>query len=95
MRGFFRVNFKEWKRLSCTCVLQADVAKLETSLSLSGYRIELKIFGFSEKLPVLAQKIASQMQNLASTELEFKVLTYFFLKLVADHGANDEAMKVI
>ncbi|XP_073396481.1 nardilysin-like isoform X2 [Physcomitrium patens] len=50
----------------------ADVAKLETSLSLSGYRIELKIFGFSEKLPVLAQKIASQMQNLASTELEFK-----------------------
>lgn len=54
-------------------MLQADVAKLETSITLAGYRIELKMFGFSEKLPVLAQKIANQMKTLTSTQLEFEV----------------------
>ena len=55
------------------CMPQADIAKLETSITLSGYRIELKMFGFSEKLPVLAQKIANNMKTLTSTQLEFEV----------------------
>lgn len=62
-------------RWNASSVAQADVAKLETSISLSGYRIELKMFGFSEKLPALARKIASHMKTLISTELDFEVGT--------------------
>jgi len=68
---------QRWNASTWPCIVQADVANLETSISLSGYRIELKIFGFSEKLPALARKIASHMKTLTTTELDFEVATFF------------------
>lgn len=64
-------------KIVCSCfVVQAGVAKLDTSVSLSGYRIELKMFGFSEKLPVLAGRIARRMKAVTLSEVHFAVGTH-------------------
>ncbi|KAL3700566.1 hypothetical protein R1sor_018588 [Riccia sorocarpa] len=50
----------------------ANVAKLESSISLSGDKIELKLFGFNEKLAVLARKIAELYETFVPREDRFK-----------------------
>ncbi|ERN04132.1 hypothetical protein AMTR_s00077p00061270 [Amborella trichopoda] len=53
---------------------QADVAKLETSLSISGDRIEVKLYGFNDKLPTLLSKILSISRSFLPSEDHFKVI---------------------
>jgi hypothetical protein len=62
------------------CLLQANVAKLETTFSVSGDKLELKIFGFSEKLPVLASKILKFMTTFtpAADRFEVKLKKHLF-----------------
>ncbi|KAL2651160.1 hypothetical protein R1flu_019288 [Riccia fluitans] len=50
----------------------ANVAKLESSMSLGGDRLELKLFGFNEKLAVLARKIAELYQSFVPSEDRFQ-----------------------
>ncbi len=56
-----------------TVFVQANVAKLESSLAVTGDKIDLKLFGFNEKLPVLAQKIAELLTSLVPREDRFQV----------------------
>ncbi len=53
--------------------MQANVAKLESSLAVTGDKIDLKLFGFNEKLPVLAHKIAELLTSLVPREDRFQV----------------------
>lgn len=53
--------------------MQANVAKLESSLTFSGDKLDLKIYGFNEKLPVLASKIAELLTSLVPKEDRFQV----------------------
>lgn len=53
---------------------QANVAKLETSFSVLGDKLELKIFGFNEKLPVLASKILKFMTTFTPAADRFEVM---------------------
>ncbi|CAM6083277.1 unnamed protein product [Calypogeia fissa] len=52
----------------------ANVAKLESSMSVSGGRLELKLFGFNEKLPVLAHKIAELYRTFVPSEDRFQAM---------------------
>ncbi|KAG0572112.1 hypothetical protein KC19_VG069600 [Ceratodon purpureus] len=52
----------------------ANVAKLESSMTFSGDKLDLKIFGFNEKLPVLASKIAELLTSLVPREDRFQVI---------------------
>jgi secreted Zn-dependent insulinase-like peptidase len=54
-------------------MIQANMAKLETSITLSGYRLEVKLSGFSEKLPVLAERIAANLKGIFVTSGNFEV----------------------
>ena len=49
------------------------MAKLETSITLSGYKLEVKLSGFSEKLPVLAERIAANLKGIFVTSGNFEV----------------------
>ncbi|KAK7301570.1 hypothetical protein RJT34_12437 [Clitoria ternatea] len=53
---------------------QASVAKLETSVSYVGDMLELKVYGFNEKLPVLLSKFFSVARSFMPTEDRFKVI---------------------
>jgi nardilysin len=57
-----------------TVFVQANVAKLESSLAVTGDKIDLKLFGFNEKLPVLAHKIAELLTSLVPREDRFQVI---------------------
>lgn len=49
------------------------MAKLESSMSFSGDKLEVKLFGFNEKLSVLARKIAELYKAFVPSEDRFQV----------------------
>lgn len=55
-------------------IYQASVAKLETSVSYVGDMLELKVYGFNEKLPVLLSKVLSAARSFMPTDDRFKVI---------------------
>lgn len=55
-------------------VYQASVAKLETSISVSSDKLELKIYGFNEKLPLLFSKILEVAKSFSPKDDRFKVI---------------------
>jgi nardilysin len=56
--------------------LQANVAKLESSLTFTGGKLDFKLFGFNEKLPVLASKIAELLTSLVPNKERFQVIKF-------------------
>lgn len=55
-------------------IYQASVAKLETSVSIVSDKLELKVYGFSDKLSVLLSKILSIAKSFTPTDDRFKVI---------------------
>ncbi|BAT88245.1 hypothetical protein VIGAN_05169700 [Vigna angularis var. angularis] len=53
---------------------QASVAKLETYVNYVGDMLELKVYGFNEKLPVLLSKFFSVAKSFLPTVDRFKVI---------------------
>ncbi|KAL9320134.1 hypothetical protein ACSQ67_011973 [Phaseolus vulgaris] len=53
---------------------QASIAKLETSVNYVGDMLELKVYGFNEKLPVLLSKFFSVAKSFMPTDDRFKVI---------------------
>ncbi|KAK2997923.1 hypothetical protein RJ639_026079 [Escallonia herrerae] len=53
---------------------QASVAKLETSVSLFSDKLELKVYGFNDKLPVLLSKVLAITKSFTPTDDRFKVI---------------------
>ncbi|KAL5720801.1 nardilysin [Ranunculus cassubicifolius] len=53
---------------------QADIAKLSTSLSIIGDKLELKLYGFNDKLSVLLSKILAIAKSFTPAADRFKVL---------------------
>ena len=62
----------------CLC-MQASIAKLETSVSYVGDMLELKVYGFNEKLPILLSKVLSVARSFIPTDDRFKVYHMFLL----------------
>nr|XP_043636150.1 nardilysin-like isoform X2 [Erigeron canadensis] len=55
-------------------IYQASVAKLETSISLVSDKLELKVYGFNDKLPVLLSKVLETAKSFLPTEDRFVVI---------------------
>ncbi|KAL4558442.1 hypothetical protein LXL04_036642 [Taraxacum kok-saghyz] len=55
-------------------VYQASVAKLETSISLVSDKLELKVYGFNDKLPVLLSKVLETTKTFSPTDDRFVVI---------------------
>ncbi|PWA98416.1 insulinase (Peptidase family M16) family protein [Artemisia annua] len=55
-------------------VYQASVAKLETSISLASDKLELKVYGFNDKLPVLLSKVLETAKSFSPTDDRFAVI---------------------
>ncbi|KAJ9698882.1 hypothetical protein PVL29_007786 [Vitis rotundifolia] len=55
-------------------IYQASVAKLETSIALFSDKLELKVYGFNDKLPVLLSRILAIAKSFLPTEDRFKVI---------------------
>ncbi|KAJ6361050.1 hypothetical protein OIU77_004976 [Salix suchowensis] len=55
-------------------IYQASVAKLETSISLISDKLELKVYGFNEKLPALLSKVLMVAKSFLPTDDRFKVI---------------------
>ncbi|KAE9594482.1 putative insulysin [Lupinus albus] len=55
-------------------IYQASIAKLETSVSYVGDKLELKVYGFNEKLPILLSKVLSVATSFIPTDDRFKVI---------------------
>nr|XP_027091260.1 nardilysin-like isoform X1 [Coffea arabica] len=55
-------------------VYQASVAKLETSVSLYGDKLELKVYGFNDKLPVLLFKVLTMTKSFSPKDDRFMVI---------------------
>lgn len=53
--------------------LQASIAKLETSVSVLSDKLELKVYGFNSKLPVLLSKLLSTAKSFLPTDDRFQV----------------------
>ncbi|TVU47149.1 hypothetical protein EJB05_06736 [Eragrostis curvula] len=53
---------------------QAYVAKLETSLSVVGGKLELKLYGYNDKLPILLSNILSASQSFSPKADRFEVI---------------------
>lgn len=49
------------------------MAKLETSVSLYGDKLELKVYGFNDKLPVLVSKVLATSKSFLPKEDRFRV----------------------
>jgi nardilysin len=58
--------------------IQAYVAKLESSLTITGDKLELKLYGYNDKIPVLLLKIVSLLHNFSPKLDRFKVLFLLF-----------------
>lgn len=52
----------------------ANVARLESSLSVAVDKLEIKIHGFNEKLPCLASKISNLLRNFVPSANRFQVM---------------------
>ncbi|KAK3218933.1 hypothetical protein Dsin_012903 [Dipteronia sinensis] len=55
-------------------IYQASVAKLETSVSFFSDKLELKVYGFNDKLPVLLSKVLAIGKSFIPTDDRFKVI---------------------
>ncbi|CAN8295237.1 unnamed protein product [Cochlearia groenlandica] len=55
-------------------IYQASIAKLETSLSMYGDKLELKVYGFNEKIPALLSKILAVARSFMPSLDRFKVI---------------------
>lgn len=55
-------------------IYQASIAKLETSVSVFSDKLELKVYGFNNKLPVLLSKLLATAKSFLPTEDRFKVI---------------------
>ncbi|KAL3829021.1 hypothetical protein ACJIZ3_017823 [Penstemon smallii] len=55
-------------------IYQASVAKLETSVSLYGDKLELKLYGFNEKLSVLLSKVLTIANSFFPKDDRFRVV---------------------
>ncbi|CAH8251408.1 unnamed protein product [Arabidopsis lyrata] len=55
-------------------IYQASIAKLETSLSMYGDKLELKVYGFNEKIPALLSKILAIAKSFMPNLERFKVI---------------------
>ncbi|KDP45687.1 hypothetical protein JCGZ_17294 [Jatropha curcas] len=55
-------------------IYQASVAKLETSVSFVGDKLELKVYGFNDKVPVLLSKILVIANSFVPINDRFKVI---------------------
>ncbi|KNA04271.1 hypothetical protein SOVF_201220 [Spinacia oleracea] len=55
-------------------IYQASIAKLETSISVFGDKLELKVYGFSEKLSLLLSKILAVAKSFSPKDDRFKVI---------------------
>lgn len=64
-------------RFSWQTVLQATIAKLETSVSVFSDKLELKVYGFNNKLPVLLSKLLATAKSFLPTEDRFEVSVTF------------------
>ncbi|CAK7323528.1 unnamed protein product [Dovyalis caffra] len=53
---------------------QASVARLETSISLVSDKLELKVYGFNEKVPALLSKVLVIARSFLPTDDRFKVI---------------------
>ncbi|KAJ6379114.1 hypothetical protein OIU76_015846 [Salix suchowensis] len=53
-------------------IYQASVAKLETSISLVSDKLELKVYGFNEKLPALLSKVLMVAKSFLPTDDRFQ-----------------------
>lgn len=62
----------------CLCV-QASMAKLETSVAYVGDMLELKVYGFNEKLSVLLSKVLSAARSFMPTDDRYQVSGIFVL----------------
>lgn len=60
------------------CCRQASVAKLETSVSFVSDKLDLKIYGFNDKLPVLLSKVLTIAKSFMPTDDRFKVIILLF-----------------
>lgn len=68
--------------------MQASVAKLETYVNYVGDMLELKVYGFNEKLPVLLSKFFSVAKSFVPTDDRFKVcnmLLFIFIFFSVNH----------
>lgn len=63
--------------------LQASVAKLETSVSIFSDKLELKVYGFNDKLPVLLSKVLAIAKSFLPSDDRFKVAILFFAALLS------------
>ncbi|KAL0884547.1 hypothetical protein Bca101_008528 [Brassica carinata] len=84
---YFRINLKGAYESVKNCLLTelfikllkdelneiASIAKLETSLSMYGDKLELKVYGFSENIPALLSKILSIAKSFMPKLDRFKV----------------------
>ncbi|KAM7527580.1 hypothetical protein LguiB_030990 [Lonicera macranthoides] len=55
-------------------IYQASVAKLETSVSLLSDKLELKVYGFNDKLPVLLSKVLAIAKSFLPKDDRFMVI---------------------
>ncbi|KAK9279411.1 hypothetical protein L1049_013090 [Liquidambar formosana] len=55
-------------------IYQASVAKLETSLSFVSDKLELKVYGFNDKLPILLSKVLAIAKSFSPSDDRFKVI---------------------
>lgn len=54
------------------------MAKLETSVSLFSDKLELKVYGFNHKLPILLSKVLAVAKSFLPTDDRFKVCKVAF-----------------
>eukprot|EP00850_Spirogloea_muscicola_P012506 SM000081S22640 [mRNA] locus=s81:244115:252096:- [translate_table: standard] len=69
----------------------ANVAKLESSLTVAGHRIEVKLHGFSHKLPQLAESIFRRLDGFLVDPERFEVVREELAR--AYRNANMKPMK--
>lgn len=69
-------------------LLQASVAKLESSVSLYGDKLELKLYGFNDKLSVLLSKILATAKSFLPKEDRFKVCNFRLFSKKNEPGRN-------
>lgn len=79
----FNMNLAAFCSQDCsieTCFifyLQASIAKLETSVGVFGDKLELKIYGFNDKLQVLLSKLLATAKSFLPTNDRFEVYAVF------------------
>lgn len=63
-------------------MLQASTAQLSTSVSISCDKLELKVYGFSDKLPVLLSKVLPIAKSFMPNEDRFVVSHIIIIPLI-------------